>query len=94
MRNAVARRPHKERAQPKAREKWGILEKHKVNPIISHASSLPLLSSSNRLEPLLAHKTNHSCHDSVGLQPPRTRLRRQKGQARRPLAESAEQERG
>ncbi|KAI1610174.1 small-subunit processome [Exophiala viscosa] len=29
MRNAVTRRPHKERAQPKSREKWGILEKHK-----------------------------------------------------------------
>lgn len=29
MRNAVARRPHRERAQPGNREKWGILEKHK-----------------------------------------------------------------
>src|SRR5271170_1794534 len=29
MRNAVTRRPHKERAQPASRAKWGILEKHK-----------------------------------------------------------------
>ncbi|KKZ61127.1 hypothetical protein EMCG_04272 [[Emmonsia] crescens] len=29
MRNAVQRRPHRERAQPSGREKWGILEKHK-----------------------------------------------------------------
>ncbi|EEH09796.1 conserved hypothetical protein [Histoplasma capsulatum G186AR] len=29
MRNAVQRRPHRERAQPSSREKWGILEKHK-----------------------------------------------------------------
>ncbi|KIW34529.1 uncharacterized protein PV07_01305 [Cladophialophora immunda] len=29
LRNAVARRPHKERAQPASREKWGLLEKHK-----------------------------------------------------------------
>lgn len=32
MRNAVQRRNHRERAQPLEREKWGILEKHKVNP--------------------------------------------------------------
>lgn len=32
LRNAVQRRNHKERAQPKDREKWGILEKHKVRP--------------------------------------------------------------
>ncbi|EQL37943.1 U3 small nucleolar RNA-associated protein Utp11, variant [Blastomyces gilchristii SLH14081] len=29
MRNAVQRRPHRERAQISSREKWGILEKHK-----------------------------------------------------------------
>lgn len=29
LRNAVSRRPHKERAQLASREKWGILEKHK-----------------------------------------------------------------
>ncbi|KAK4983463.1 hypothetical protein LTR50_007201 [Elasticomyces elasticus] len=29
MRNAVQRRNHRERAQPKEREKWGLLEKHK-----------------------------------------------------------------
>ena len=30
MRNAVQRRSHKERAQPREREKWGVLEKHRV----------------------------------------------------------------
>jgi U3 small nucleolar RNA-associated protein 11 len=31
MRNAVQRRNHKERAQPEERQKWGLLEKRKVN---------------------------------------------------------------
>lgn len=30
MRNAVQRRNHRERAQPKERQKWGVLEKHTV----------------------------------------------------------------
>lgn len=34
MRNAVQRRNHKERAQPLERQKWGVLEKHKVCPTI------------------------------------------------------------
>jgi len=29
MRNAVTRRPHKERSQTTSRQKWGLLEKHK-----------------------------------------------------------------
>ncbi|KEF54190.1 uncharacterized protein A1O9_09985 [Exophiala aquamarina CBS 119918] len=29
LRNAVARRPHRERGQIQSREKWGLLEKHK-----------------------------------------------------------------
>lgn len=32
MRNAVQRRNHKERGQVQGREKWGLLEKHKVSP--------------------------------------------------------------
>ena len=31
MRNATQRRNHRERAQPADREKWGLLEKHKVS---------------------------------------------------------------
>jgi U3 small nucleolar RNA-associated protein 11 len=38
MRNAVQRRQHRERGQLEGREKWGLLEKHKVSSII------PLLS--------------------------------------------------
>ncbi|KAI4135907.1 MAG: hypothetical protein LQ347_000243 [Umbilicaria vellea] len=34
MRNAVQRRNHRERAQPLEREKWGVLEKHKVSILI------------------------------------------------------------
>jgi hypothetical protein len=33
MRNAVQRRQHRERGQLGGREKWGILEKHKVNAL-------------------------------------------------------------
>jgi hypothetical protein len=31
MRNAVQRRQHRERGQLEGREKWGLLEKHKVS---------------------------------------------------------------
>lgn len=33
MRNAVARRPHRERAQPLERRRLGLLEKHKVRSL-------------------------------------------------------------
>ncbi|MCJ1409041.1 hypothetical protein MMC19_003118 [Ptychographa xylographoides] len=44
MRNAVQRRNHKERAQPLERQKWGVLEKHKVLLPDFHYISLPLFS--------------------------------------------------
>ena len=34
MRNAVQRRNHKERAKPLERQKWGLLEKHKVSSFL------------------------------------------------------------
>lgn len=34
MRNAVQRRQHRERGQLEGREKWGLLEKHKVGSLI------------------------------------------------------------
>jgi hypothetical protein len=40
MRNAVQRRNHKERAQPEERQKWGLLEKRKVNHHHDHHPSL------------------------------------------------------
>jgi hypothetical protein len=40
MRNAVARRPHRERAQELERDRLGLLEKRKVNDLI-----LPLFLS-------------------------------------------------
>ena len=43
MRNAVQRRNHKERAQPLERQKWGLLEKHKVGsfPLFQSARNIP-----------------------------------------------------
>lgn len=40
MRNAVQRRNHKERAQPLERQKWGLLEKHKVGHKLHTLSGL------------------------------------------------------
>jgi len=46
MRNAVQRRNHKERAQPLERQKWGLLEKHKVrlSLSLSHTNNWIFLS--------------------------------------------------
>lgn len=41
MRNAIQRRNHRERAQPRERSKWGILEKHKVIIYISPFGPFP-----------------------------------------------------
>ena len=49
MRNAVQRRNHKERAQPVEREKWGVLEKHKVREQTQPAYNLRLLNGSEGL---------------------------------------------
>lgn len=55
MRNAVQRRPHRERAQPLERRRLGLLEKHKVcPPLPRHAHiklTIPgLLSPCERLQ--------------------------------------------
>lgn len=55
MRNAVARRPHRERAQPLERQRLGLLEKHKVCPAspraaFSKLTIAGLLSSSQGLQ--------------------------------------------
>jgi hypothetical protein len=50
MRNAVQRRNHKERAQPLERQKWGVLEKHKVHlSLANFLSRLPLLRQRSML---------------------------------------------
>lgn len=61
MRNAILRRSHRERAQPVEREKWGVLEKHKVREekllpskmfvdfFGSNTCALGLLATSKRL---------------------------------------------
>lgn len=51
MRNAVQRRNHKERAQPKEREKWGVLEKHKVGFAIYKDSSVAMTDCDSRIIP-------------------------------------------
>lgn len=47
MRNAIQRRPHRERAQPLERRRLGLLEKHKVCslPRAGHGSSCQLLTA-------------------------------------------------
>lgn len=68
MRNAVTRRPHKERSQPKAREKWGILEKHKVRPFFSMPRTRATSTFPFRKR---KHLANHLLYVHLGLQPPR-----------------------
>ena len=46
MRNAVQRRNYKERAQPVEREKWGVLEKHKVRKDVTSLSNFNVLRDS------------------------------------------------
>lgn len=41
MRNAVQRRNHRERGQLEGREKWGILEKHKVHTYLHFLAIAP-----------------------------------------------------
>lgn len=59
MRNAVARRPHRERAQPLERRRLGLLEKHKVcfaiPPFNQLLTSLGLLPPSQRLQQEKGH---------------------------------------
>lgn len=40
MRNAVQRRQHRERGQLEGREKWGLLEKHKVSTSLCYCKIL------------------------------------------------------
>lgn len=48
MRNAVHRRQHRERNQLPGREKWGILEKHKVPTYLpTYPPTYPILLSSS-----------------------------------------------
>ena len=43
MRNAVQRRQHRERGQLEGREKWGLLEKHKVGQTLCMIQRLEML---------------------------------------------------
>ena len=52
MRNAVQRRNHRERGQPEERQKWGLLEKHKVSfTDIGYMEKLRLMRNSGLLPP-------------------------------------------
>jgi hypothetical protein len=79
MRNAVKRVTHKERAQPSARKKFGLLEKHKVNrdhSLTSIAVSISPTSISLTSIPLTPSLLTHSSrHPPTAPQGPRPKPR-------------------
>ena len=67
MRNAVQRRNHRERAQPLEREKWGVLEKHKV---LCQNRSTPYFSALTQIQGLLSTSKRLQREEEAAPNPP------------------------